>query len=310
VSGAIVAGLVGCIGIVFACISLDLARRGRAPAPNPAEAWMSSFGSTIRSEELELQAPFDERVLAPFIRRARAFLNRRTPEAQRQALERQLDEAGRPGNLSATDVTLMRYAFGFLGLIAGALLAFPRFNPLVSVIVVVVLTGFGFYAVPLWLRQVSRSRRSAIQRALPDAIDLMVISVEAGLSLDGAVQQVGTKLKGKNPLGDEFERVVTEIHLGNTRQEALLAMGQRTGLDDVNQLVQALSQSEQMGVPIAKMLRTHSESVRALRRQRAQERGGRAGLLMLFPMIGCIFPTIWLILVGPALLILIASGHI
>lgn len=271
---------------------------------------MQSFGTTVRSEDLELQTPFDERVLAPVIRRARAFLNRRTPEAQRQALEQLLDRAGRPANLSPTDVTLMRYAFGVLGLIGGALLAFPRFTPLMSVIVVVVLTALGFFSVPLWLRLRGDSRRASIQRALPDAIDLMVISVEAGLSLDGAIQQVGTKLKGKNPLGDEFERVVTEIHLGNTRQQALLAMGERTKLDEVTQLVQALSQSEQMGVPIAKMLRTHSESVRAARRQRAQERGGRAGLMMLFPMIGCIFPTIWIVLVGPALLILIVSGHI
>jgi tight adherence protein C len=306
----IVLGLIGCAGLIFACISLDLARRGRAPAANPAELWMRSFGSTVSSEDLELQTPFDERILAPFIRRARAFLSRRTPEAQRQALELLIDGAGRPGNLSATDVTLIKYAFAVLGLVAGALLAFPRFNPLVSVLVVVALTALGFYSVPLWLRSRAASRRGQIQRALPDAIDLMVISVEAGLSLDAALQQVGTKMKGKSPIGDEFERVVTEIHLGNTRQDALYAMGNRTGLDDVNQLVQALSQSEQMGVPVAKMLRTHSESARAVRRQRAQERGGRAGLMMLFPMIGCIFPTIWIILVGPALLILVATGHI
>jgi len=305
-----VAGLIGCAGLAFAFFSLDLARRGRAPAANPAELWMQSFGSTVRSEDLELQTPFDERILAPFIRRARAFLSRRTPEGRRQALEAMLDGAGRPANLTGTDVTLIGYALAVLGLILGAFIAFPRFNPLVSVLVVVGLSALGFYAVPLWLRMTADSRRGAIQRALPDAVDLMVISVEAGLSLDGAIQQVGNKLKGKNPLGDEFERVITEIHLGNTRQDALVAMGQRTGLDDVNQLVQALAQSEQMGVPIAKMLRNHAESVRSVRRQRAQERGGRAGLMMLFPMIGCIFPTIWIILVGPALLILFATGHI
>ncbi len=309
-SVAIVAGLIGCAGIVFAALSLDLARRRRAPAPNSADLWMQSFGETVRAEELELQSPFDERVLAPFIRRARAFLSRRTPEAQRQALELLLDAAGRPGKLSATDVTLVGYALALLGLILGAFLALPRLEPLVALLVAIALSAAGYYSVPLWLRLAAGSRRGAIQRALPDAVDLMVISVEAGLSLDGALLQVGSKLKGKNPLGDEFERVVTEIHLGNTRQDALYAMGRRTGLDDVNQLVQALAQSEQMGVPVAKMLRTHAESVRGIRRQRAQERGGRAGLLMLFPMIGCIFPTIWIILVGPALLILMATGHI
>ncbi|HEX6489611.1 MAG TPA: type II secretion system F family protein [Candidatus Dormibacteraeota bacterium] len=308
--GAVALGLVGCAGVVLAAVSVDLARRHRAPAANPAELWMRSFGSTVRAEDIELQTPFDERIIAPFLRRARAFLSRRTPEGQRQAIEQQLDQAGRPANLSATDLTLIRYAAAVLGLVLGAAIAFPRFNPLIAVAVVAVATYLAFLAPSIALRTLANSRRNAIQKALPDALDLMVISVEAGLSLDGAIQQVGGKLKGKNPLGDEFERVVTEIHLGNTRQDALYGMARRTGLDDVNQLVTALAQSEQMGVPIAKMLRTYSEALRAVRRQRAQERGGRAGLLMLFPMIGCIFPTIWIILVGPALLILIATGHI
>jgi tight adherence protein C len=308
--GTILAGLIGCVGIVLVFVSIDFARRGRAATPNPAELWVRSFGATVESEDIDLEAPFDERILAPVVRRTRAFLSRRTPEGQRLAVEQLLDEAGRPANLSASDLTLIRYGTAVLGLLLGAALAFPRFNPVVAVAIAVAFTAGGFYGPTFWLRSAAGTRRNAIQRSLPDALDLMVISVEAGLSLDGAIQQVGAKLKGKTPLGDEFERVVTEIHLGNTRQDALYAMARRCGLDDVHQLVQALSQSEQMGVPIAKMLRTHSEGLRAIRRQRAQERGGRAGLLMLFPMIGCIFPTIWIILVGPAVLILIASGHL
>src|SRR5207248_364866 len=104
-----------------------------------------------------------------------AFLSKRTPEGRRQALEAMLDAAGRPANLSATDITLIGYAMAVLGLALGAFLAFPRFNPLVSVLVVAGLSALGFYGVPLWLRTTANSRRSAIQRALPDAIDLMVI---------------------------------------------------------------------------------------------------------------------------------------
>jgi tight adherence protein C len=308
--GIILAALIGCGGIILAFVSLDVARRRRLPAPNQADLWMQSFGSTVRAEELELNTPFEERILAPIVRSLRGYLVRHTAEGQRQSLEHLLDQAGRPAKLSATDVALLRYAFGVVGLAVSAYLFLPRLNVLLAVVLVVGLTALGFISPWLWLRQLASSRRSQIRKALPDAIDLMVISVEAGLSLEGAFQQVGGKLKGKSPLGDEFERVLTEIHLGNTRQEALMALAKRSELDDLNNLVQSLAQSEQMGVPIARMLRTHAESLRTTRRQRAQEKGGRAGLLMLFPMIGCIFPTIWIILVGPALLILIASGHI
>ena len=308
--GVVVAGIIGCAGVVLVFVSLDLARRSRQPAPNPSELWMQSFGSTVRAEDLELNTPFEERVLAPILRNLRNYLVRHTAEGQRQALEQLLDGAGRPGNLSAADVTLLRYVGGFLGGAVFALLLLPRVNLALAVILVAAAAALGFMGPSLWLRQRANNRRNQIRRALPDAIDLMVISVEAGLSLEGAFQQVGAKLKGKNPLGDEFERVITETHLGDTRQDALMALARRTQLEDLNNLVQALAQSEQMGVPIARMLRTHAEGLRVVRRQRAQERGGRAGLLMLFPMIGCIFPTIWIILVGPALLILVASGHI
>lgn len=307
---AVLAALIGCVGIVLVFVSLDVARRKRQPAASQADLWMQSFGSTVRAEELELSQPFEERILAPIVRALRTYLVRHTADGQRQSLEQLLDQAGRPANLSATDVALLRYAGGVIALAVSAYLFLPRLNLLLAVVLVAGATALGFISPWLWLRQQASARRGRIQRALPDAIDLMVISVEAGLSLEGAFQQVGAKLKSKSPLGDEFERVLTEIHLGDSRQDALMGLARRTELEDVNNLVQALAQSEQMGVPIARMLRTHAEGLRIARRQRAQERGGRAGLLMLFPMVGCIFPTIWIILVGPALLILLASGHI
>jgi tight adherence protein C len=307
---AVLAALLGCAGIVLVFVSLDVARRRRQPAGSQADLWMQSFGSTVRAEDIELSQPFEERILAPIVRTLRTYLARHTAEGQRQSLEQLLDQAGRPAKLSAADVTLLRYAGGVIALAISAYLFLPRLNVVLAIVIVAGATVLGFISPWLWLRQQASSRRGVITRALPDAIDLMVISVEAGLSLEGAFQQVGAKLKGKNPLGDEFERVLTEIHLGDTRQDALLGLAKRTEIEDVNNLVQALAQSEQMGVPIARMLRTHAESLRISRRQRAQEKGGRAGLLMLFPMVGCIFPTIWIILVGPALLILFASGHI
>jgi len=170
--------------------------------------------------------------------------------------------------------------------------------------VVGALTGL-FYPV-LWLNQKVRGRRKEIQLALPDALDLLTIAVEAGLGFDAALARVTAKFK--NALADEFETVLQETRLGRPRLEAMDEMGRRTGVEDLHNFVQAVIQSEQMGVGIAKMLRIQSDEMRRRRRQRAQEKAAQASLKMLFPMVGCIFPTLWIVLLGPGVVGVFASG--
>jgi tight adherence protein C len=129
--------------------------------------------------------------------------------------------------------------------------------------------------------------------------------VEAGLSFDAAMARVTEKFK--NALSNEFAVVLQETRLGRPRLEALDDMGRRCGVEDLHNFVQAVIQSEQMGVGIAKILRLQSDEIRRKRRQRAQEKAAQASLKMLLPMVGCIFPTLWIVLLGPAVLILIKA---
>ena len=155
----------------------------------------------------------------------------------------------------------------------------------------------------LWLNQRVQGRRGVIQRALPDAMDLLTICVEAGLGFDPAMARLADKFK--NALADEFAQVLQETRLGRPRLEALDDMGRRCGVEDLHNFVQAVIQSEQMGVGVAKIMRLQSEEMRRKRRQRASEKAAQATLKMMLPMVGCIFPTLWIILLGPAILIFV-----
>jgi tight adherence protein C len=141
-------------------------------------------------------------------------------------------------------------------------------------------------------------RRNEIQLELPDAIDVLVVCVEAGLTFESAIDRVVEKYD--HALADEFGRVMQEIRLGRPRLEALEDMGERTGVEELNNFVQAIIQSEQLGSGISRILRIQSDEIRMKRLLSAQERGARASLKMLLPMLGCIFPTLWVILLGPA----------
>ena len=150
----------------------------------------------------------------------------------------------------------------------------------------------------LWLRRRVKRRRAEIQLELPDVIDVLVVCVEAGLTFESAMEQVVQKYD--HALAEELGRVLQEIRLGRPRLDALNEMGQRAGVEELNNFVQAIIQSEQLGSGVSRILRIQSDEIRLKRMLSAQERGARASLKMLIPMLGCIFPTLWVILLGPA----------
>ena len=156
----------------------------------------------------------------------------------------------------------------------------------------------GYYLPVLWLKQKVDARRSAIQKGLPDAMDLLVIAVDAGLGFDAALARVTDKYK--NALSDMFAKVLREVSLGRPRLEAMDEMGRQSGVDDLHNFIQAIIQSEQFGTGIGKILRIQADEMRRKRRQRAQEKAAQATLKMMLPMVGCIFPTLWIVLLGPA----------
>lgn len=262
-------------------------------------------GAPLTEDEAILQAPFVDRVIRPQFDRLGKLLADRTPEKTRINLMNQLNLAGRPFDLSPEDFTAVRYVaclvFFGIGLLLGALLGKPLYIALFAA----VAGGLGFYGPVYWLRTKTGGRRTEIQRGLPDAMDLLTIAVEAGLGFDAAIARVTEKFK--NALADEFSQVLRETRLGRGRLEALDDMGRRCGVEDLHNFVQAVIQSEQMGVGVAKILRIQADEMRRKRRQRAQEKAAQATLKMLLPMVGCIFPTLWIVLLGPAVLILLKA---
>jgi tight adherence protein C len=255
-------------------------------------------------EEVELQKPFSERLLRPMIERIGALLSRSTPQESRKKLMNELELAGRPGNLTPEDFGAIRIVAAAVTAAIGLLIGLLLQNVLYAVIALAVGAALGFYFPTLWLNQKVQARRKEIQKGLPDAMDLLVIAVDAGLGFDAALARVTDKYK--NALSDEFSKVLREVSLGRPRLEAMDEMGRSSGVDDLHNFIQAIIQSEQFGTGIGKILRIQADEMRRKRRQRAQELGAQATLKMMLPMVGCIFPTLWIILLGPAALILLA----
>jgi len=299
--------VIGGLGVLIIFYGLS-----RTPSTNTAQMVqqrLSVYGAAgsdkpLTIEEVELSRPFSERFLRPAIERLGSMLSRSTPAKARQDLDNRLELAGRPGNLTPAD-------FGAIRLVAAAVMAAVGLGiglllgtPIYLVISLAIGAVLGYYLPVLWLKQKVDARRAAIQKGLPDAMDLLVIAVDAGLGFDAALARVTDKYK--NALSDMFAKVLREVSLGRPRLEAMDEMGRSSGVDDLHNFIQAIIQSEQFGTGIGKILRIQADEMRRKRRQRAQEKAAQATLKMMLPMVGCIFPTLWIVLLGPAVLILMA----
>ena len=290
------------LGVLMMFIGL-----ARTPSRNTAEMVqqrLSVYGGEkpLTLEEVELQRPFSERFLRPAIERLGSMMSRSTPQKARQNLMNRLELAGRPGNLTPEDFAAVRIVAAAVTAAVGLLLGLLLANVIYLAIAVVGGAILGFYLPVLWLKQKVDARRNEIQKGLPDAMDLLVIAVDAGLGFDAALARVTDKYK--NALSDEFAKVLREVSLGRPRLEAMDEMGRSSGVEDLHNFIQAIIQSEQFGTGIGKILRIQADEMRRKRRQRAQEKAAQATLKMLLPMVGCIFPTLWIVLLGPAALIL------
>jgi tight adherence protein C len=257
----------------------------------------------LTMEEVELARPFSERFLRPAIVRLGGLLSRSTPQKARQDLMNRLELAGRPGNLTPEDFGAVRLVSAALLAAVGLLLGFLLANTVYLVVSLLIGAILGYYVPVLWLKQKVDARRTEIQKGLPDAMDLLVIAVDAGLGFDAALARVTDKYK--NALTEMFSKVLREVSLGRPRLEAMDEMGRSSGVEDLHNFIQAVIQSEQFGTGIGKILRIQADEMRRKRRQRAQEKAAQATLKMLLPMVGCIFPTLWIVLLGPAALILL-----
>jgi tight adherence protein C len=257
-------------------------------------------------EEIEMSQRFYERIVLPFFNRVGQVAARFTPQATLESAKQRLETAGNPMRMDPAFFLSLRFivAVFFGGVVFFVFLTTGR-NWLQGLGLSALFMVIGFMFPNLWLTGRIRARQKSIFRAMPDALDLLTICVEAGLGFDAAMAKVNEKWD--DDLALEFGRVLQEIRLGKIRRDALRDMAERLDVSEFTSFVAAVIQSEQLGVSMAKVLRIQSDQMRVRRRQMAEEEAHRAPIKMIFPIALLIFPSILLILLGPAAMLLLTS---
>jgi tight adherence protein C len=278
---------------------------------DPVQARLTQLGTMQAKnlEELELQAPFMERTIRPLVARLSGSVSRVATSSFTERTEKRLALAGNPGDMRVADWLGIKA----VGTIVGAILFFVLFVivgfmslPVPLNFVMAGIGGLFGYTLPeFWLGGRVRKRQHAILLMIPDALDLLTISVRAGLGFDAALGKVVEKLPG--PLSDEFRRALAEVRVGKQRREALRDIVARTEVGPLTNFIGAIIQAEQLGVSISKVLQVQSEQLRIERRQRAEEQAAKAPIKMLFPLVGCIFPSLFIVILGPALILIVLN---
>ena len=266
-------------------------------------------GEQVNLEKLEMTLPFSERVIYPIARKLGEFTMRFTPQNWLNNTTRKLELAGRSAKMDATVfITIEFIIAGVVGLGSFLLMRFLGNNlPTGRIfLLTVTLTVLGFFLPQYQLSRSITKRQKEIRKEMPDALDLLTICVEAGLSFDGAIAKVAEKWN--NEISRAFARVIQEIQLGKLRREALRDMQENIGISEMTSFVAALIQSEQLGVSMAKVLRVQADQMRVRRRQLAEEEAHKAPIKMLIPMAFIMFPSILIILLAPAALQIMQSG--
>jgi tight adherence protein C len=211
--------------------------------------------------------------------------------------------AGSPGELRTIDfLGLKLVVAGLFGVGAFLVLGVLMGNPSFGFVGAIAIGGFGFLGPEIWVSRRIKARQKQILLATPDTLDLLTISVRAGLSFDGALAKVVEKTHG--PLADEFRRALAEVRVGKARRDALRDIIGRTEVSALSNFIGAIVQAEQLGVSISKVLQVQSEQLRVERRQRAEELAAKAPIKMLFPLVGCIFPSMFIVILGPAIILI------
>ncbi len=282
----------------------------RAPeAADPIQERLAEFSvreEPITLEEIELSQAFYQRVILPLLNRIGKLASRFTPQATLESARKRLEMAGNPMQMDPAFFLAMRSVLAVLfGGSIFVVFAVSGRSWAQGLALSALFFGVGFYFPDLWLTSRIARRKKGIFRAMPDALDLLTICVEAGLGFDAAMAKVHEKWD--NDLALELGRVIQEIRLGKLRRDALRDMADRLGVPELTSFVAAVIQSEQLGVSMAKVLRIQSDQMRVRRRQMAEEEAHRAPIKMVFPIGLLIFPSLFIILLGPAALLLFRS---
>jgi tight adherence protein C len=279
---------------------------------DPLQKRLAEFvesGKQANLEEIELSQPFTERIIYPAARKMGELATKFTPQNSIQATAVKLERAGNPAGIDPN----VFFTFRMVGLSLGPFIYWlawiaPESSPLYGrgIIAGLIAALIGFQVPNLLLSSRITRRQKESRKAMPDALDLLTICVEAGLGFDAAMQKVYEKWD--NEMARAFGRVIREIQLGKLRREALRDMANRLGVAEMTSFVAAVIQSEQLGVSMAHVLRIQSDQMRVKRRQMAEEEAHKAPIKMLIPMALLIFPSLCIVLMTPAILMFLKSG--
>ena len=298
------------LGAIFVSITVVLSVVGVATAEKRAVgrslAAINAINSAPEPLRQELDQPFAERVLVPLATRMRGLGHRLTPNDTAQRLRSTLDRAGNPAGWDVDRVVGLKMV-GFIGLLILSIvfgLILDLSTP-VKFVAGAAAALLGYQAPNLWLYNAGVKREEKMRREVADALDLLTISVEAGLGFDAALSRVATNSEG--PLAEEFGRVLQEMQIGMSRSDALRAMGERSKLPEVRGFASAMVQADAFGIPIGQVLRIQSREMRVKRRQRAEEKAQQVPIKILFPLIFFILPTLFIVVIGPAVPGMIAT---
>jgi len=303
----ILVGIVAAAGVWLLAAGIVAARASDATMLARQRLARQDIGLGQSAVALELERPFVERLMAPSRRWFARQMTRLTPATQAANFRKQLDFVGDPLGLDPAGLQAARITaaagLGAGGVALGVLIG----TPFAIGMALLIGVAIGFYLPVMWLDQLVRQRRAELEAVLPNALDVVAISMEAGLGLDRALEQLVRHQEG--PLTLLVARALREIELGRPRADALQEMAEATGIEDFTSLVKGILHAERTGVPIARTIAAHSAQMRVKRRLKIRTEAARASLKILLPTVGCVFPTLWLILLGPALIVALTLSH-
>ena len=257
-----------------------------------------SFYSTTSKKEGEELPSFFQRVMVPFLSKIASFVKRVSPKGIVAANRRRLELAGNSESFSVDIYLAIKFLLpvGFLFLLI--IIALFSDVSFLMRILLLALIPLSYFLPDLFIRRKIALRQSDIKKSLPNALDLLSVSVQAGMGFDIALSRVSKNVGGA--LGEEFSRMLQDIQLGLSRKEAFLELNKRTDVSDLSTFIVAMTQADIFGIPISKVLRVQASEMRTKRRQTAEEAGMRAPVLLVFPLILCLFPALMTVIIGPA----------
>jgi tight adherence protein C len=289
----VISTAVGALSYVVASVSIERA--------DVRESLRRLEGYQIQDvRDQEMLASLGERVGAPLLDGLASIAKRFTPAGYGENVAEKLVHAGNPPNLNVDKILVMK----LLGLVSVIfwipILLMIQFSGMLLFVGIIVLWAASFMYPDILVNRKVEEREKEISRKLPDILDLLVISVEAGLGFEQALDRTCTAVPGA--LSDEFRRMLHEIRIGATRADALRAMAERSDVAELRAFILAMLQADTFGVSISRLLRSQAEETRTKRRLMAQEKAQKAPVKMLFPLVFCIFPSIFVVILGPAMI--------